>query len=81
MFNFQLAYGNRPFTLVMRGSILSQTTYRGHLFRIACQESVAKTAEGRARRWGLSADGLEQLGEALLDFNLPIDLHARVQSH
>ncbi|MGO8747507.1 MAG: DUF4351 domain-containing protein [Thermoguttaceae bacterium] len=32
-------------------------------------------------RWGLSADCLEQPGEALLDFNLPTDLHAWLQSH
>ncbi len=36
---------------------------------------------GAARRWGLSADRLEQPGEALLDFNLPTDLHAWLQSH
>jgi len=29
----------------------------------------------------LSADGLEQLGEALLDFNLPADLDGWLQSH
>jgi hypothetical protein len=34
-----------------------------------------------ARRCGLSADCLEQLGEALLDFNLSADLHAWLQSH
>ena len=50
----------------------------GHIFRLACQESVAKPAEGRR---GLPADCLEQPGEAQLDFDLPADLHARLQSH
>jgi hypothetical protein len=44
---FRLPEGNRSCTLVMLGSILSTTTYSGHMFRIACQESLAKNAEGR----------------------------------
>ena len=75
------AEGNRSFTLVMLASILSSTADCVHMYRIACQGSVAGIVGRQARRWGLSADCLEQLGEALLDFNLPADLHAWLQSH
>ena len=81
MFDLHLAEGNRSIIQVMRGSVLSSTAYSVHKCSIACQGSVAKNAERRARRWGLSADCLEQPGEALRDFNLPADLHARLQSH
>jgi hypothetical protein len=49
------------------------------MYRIARQESVAKNAE--RRRGVVAYRPTADRSEALLDCNLPADLHARLQSH